>query len=68
MLEDIHVSSRHWCTINFPWNNKVFTYTSFDNDSQVAKSIAEALSTTINVPCIFSIAYWKEKSNAKRKR
>lgn len=42
-------------------NNEVFTYTSFDNDSQVAKSIAEALSTTINVPCIFSIAYWKKK-------
>jgi len=49
-------------------NNEVFIYTSFDNDSQVAKSIAEALSTTINVPCIFSIAYWKDKNNVKRKR
>ena len=49
-------------------NNKVFTYTSFESTCQVAHSIAEALSTTINVPCILSIAYWKDKSNAKRKR
>jgi hypothetical protein len=49
-------------------NNTVFTYTTFDADSLVAKSIVEALSTTINVPCVFSIAYWKDKSNAKRKR
>ena len=49
-------------------NNNVFTYTSFDNDSQLANTIVAALSTTINVPCIFSIAYWKDKSTAKRKR
>ena len=49
-------------------NDNVFTYDSFDIDDQVANSIVEALLTTINVPCIFSIAYWKDKSNAKRKR
>ena len=49
-------------------NNDIFTYTSFGNNSQIALSIVEALSTTLNVPCIFSIAYWKDKSKAKRKR
>jgi hypothetical protein len=49
-------------------NANIFSYDVFNTHDVVAQSIVEALSTTINVPCIFSIAYWKEKSKAKRKR
>ena len=49
-------------------NANIFSYNEFNTENVVAQSIVEALSTTINVPCIFSIAYWKEKSKAKRKR
>ena len=42
-------------------NEKFFTYTTFDCHSQEATAIVEALSTTINIPCIFTIAYWKKK-------
>ena len=49
-------------------NANIFSYNMFNSHDVVANSIVEALSTTIIVPCIFSIAYWKEKSKAKRKR
>ena len=49
-------------------NEKFFTYTTFDCHSQEATAIVEALSTTINIPCIFTVAYWKKKSGTKRKR
>jgi hypothetical protein len=49
-------------------NDEIFEYTSFDTECPESNNIVEALSTTFNVPCVFSIAYWKEKSKAKRKR
>ena len=48
-------------------NANIFSYNVFNTHELVVQSIVEALSTTVNIPCIFSIAYWIDKSIAKNK-
>ena len=47
-------------------NDDIFSYNIFEKSSKKTMQIMDALGTTIDHPCILSIAYWKRKSKAKR--
>jgi len=48
-------------------NPHVFNYTDFNSTSQNAKSILDSLHTSFDFPCILYYAYWKKRSQNKRK-